>query len=410
MRATTWPRRLVQLGEHPVWSALLALVVYTLIAARHRSIWEPSYAPYFNWLADALLHGQLHLRVWWGITQDLSLYQGRWYLYWPPFPAVLLLPFVALFGVRVSDILFTIGLAAINVGLVALLLRVATRRGLIALDPTRRALLVLFFAFGTVHLTLAPFGRVWFTGQIVGFLCLALTYLAAIGSSGQRAFGLTGLALAAALLTRNHLILAGLWPAWWLLRRHWHWPWPTLARASLLGLAPVVAALLLLAAYNWARFGSPFDNGLDYHQMAGMFRADYQRYGAFSLHYLPTNLWYQYVFYPLPLRPTSTMGGSLFLLSPVFFGALWGLLDRAAWPSAWLLGATCLLVAVPILLLMGTGWVQWGPRYTLDFTVPLLLLTARGIRRWPAWLIAALTAISIAHAAYGVTVLIRHLP
>lgn len=407
---STWTHRLVRLWEHPLWSALLALAIYTLIAARHRSIWQPSYAPYFNWLADALLHGQLHLRVWWGITQDLSLYQGRWYLYWPPLPAVLLMPFVAVFGVRFSDILFTLGIGAANVALVALLLRTAAHRRLIALDAERRALLVLFFAFGTVHLTLAPFGRVWFTGQLVGFACVALAYLAALRAQGERAFALAGLGIAAALLSRNHLIFAGLWPAWWLLSSHRHWPWRKLLRTSLLGIAPVVAAVLVLAAYNWARFGNVFDNGLDYHQMAGIFRADYQRYGAFSLHYLPTNLWYQYVYYPLPLRSTSTMGGSLLLLSPVFFGAFWGLLDRRAWPATWLLGATCLLVAVPILLLMGTGWVQWGPRYTLDFSVPLLLLTAYGVRRWPRWLLALLTLISIAHAAYGVTVLLQQLP
>jgi hypothetical protein len=63
--------------------------------------------------------------------------------------------------------------------------------------------------------------------------------------------------------------------------------------------------------------------------------------------------------------------------------------------------ATILLVATPILLLMGTGWVQFGPRYTLDFTLPLLLLTALGISRWPNWLVAVLTATAIVHYVIG---------
>lgn len=408
--AADWVRSTFLLWEHPAWSALLAIAVYAYFAAQHGSLLTPSIAPYFNWLADAFLHGQLHLRVWWDTTHDLSLFGGRFYLYWPPLPALLLLPFVAIFGVHFSDILFTLGIAGINVALVALVLRRASEHGVIAATAIQRALLVLFFAFGTVHLTLAPFGRVWFTGQLVGFMCVTLAYLAAITLRGSLAFAVTGLAIACALLTRNHLLLAGLWPAWWLLRKHRHDPWGRLAGKILVGIAPVALAVMLLGAYNWARFGSPLDNGLDYHLMAERFATDYQRYGAFSLHYLPTNLWYQYLAYPIPARADSTMGGSLLLLSPLFVAAWWGLIDRESRPSNWVLGVTCLLIAVPILLLMGTGWVQWGPRYTLDFTLPLLLLTAIGTRRWPLWLISVLVAISIAHYVYGATVLLHLLP
>ena len=50
---------------------------------------------------------------------------------------------------------------------------------------------------------------------------------------------------------------------------------------------------------------------------------------------------------------------------------------------------------------MGTGWVQFGPRYTLDFTIPLLLLTAVGLRRWPINVITLLLLISILHYILG---------
>ena len=62
---------------------------------------------------------------------------------------------------------------------------------------------------------------------------------------------------------------------------------------------------------------------------------------------------------------------------------------------------TISLVNLPILLLMGTGWQQFGPRYTLDFTIPLLLLTAQGCRKLPTWALAALTLISAAHYIVG---------
>ena len=57
---------------------------------------------------------------------------------------------------------------------------------------------------------------------------------------------------------------------------------------------------------------------------------------------------------------------------------------------------SCVLTAIPILLVMGTGYVQWGPRYTLDFTVPLLLLTAMGLSRWPPRRIAVTLGLSLA--------------
>ena len=390
-----WARYWLLLWEEPALAALMALGCYAALARAWGSPWHTSQFAYYNYLADALLHGQINLRVLPPTTADLSLFHGRYYLYWPPLPAILLMPFVALFGVRFSDVAFTIALGAANVGVVARLLRLAGRHGVAALNPTRRALLVLFFALGTVHVTLAPHGRVWFTGQLIGFLCVALGYMAALGRRGYAAFALAGLAFAGALLTRNHLALAGAWPAWYLLRRDWPLGWRKLLARALAGLTPVLLAVALLAIYNWLRFGSPSDNGLAYHQMNPFFASDYRRYGVFSPHYLPINLYYQYIAYPLPLSEETWQGGSLFLLSPVFFAGLLGLAaERRSW-SAWLLLASILLTSIPILLLMGTGWVQFGPRYTLDFTVPLLLLTALGARRWPTWYLALLTAVSI---------------
>lgn len=394
-------RRLVLLCESPAWSALLALTVYMLFAAGHGSLWHKSQHAYFNYLADAFLHGQLNLRFIPLDTLDLSLFHGEYYLYWPPVPALMLTPFVALFGMGFSDILFTVVLAAVNVSLVAALLRQGCRRRIVRVSKLQRGTLVLFFAFGTVHLTLAPFGRVWFTGQIVGFFCVAAAYLAALSLRGRLAFALTGLAIASALLTRNHLVFTGLWPACYLLFQHRRVGCRRMTSYVLTGLLPVALAVGLYGAYNYLRFGSVFDNGLAHHLVNPVFAADYCRYGAFNLYYVPTNFFYQYVAYPLPLRPASYYGGSLFLLSPVFFAAFGGIINNRLRWSMWALLATILLVAIPILLLMGTGHFQFGPRYTLDFTVPLLLLTAAGVRRWSARVLAYSTYISTIHYFIG---------
>jgi hypothetical protein len=99
---------------------VLAFAFYFLFALGHGSPFHASPLAYYNYLADALVHGQLNLRLLPADVLDLSYFQGQYFLYWSPFPAILLMPFVALFGVGFSDIVFTVVVGAINVSLVGL--------------------------------------------------------------------------------------------------------------------------------------------------------------------------------------------------------------------------------------------------------------------------------------------------
>ena len=203
------------------------------------------------------------------------------------------------------------------------------------------------------------------------------------------------------MLTRNHLILTGVWPAAMLIYFHWSNGIRRLVGSLVLAASPIILGVVAIGVYDLVRFGSVLDNGIKYHLMDKAFISDFHQYGYFNLHYVPINVFYQYVFYPFPIRSTTSMGGSLFLLSPVFFGAFWAVIKgRPRWSVAALSGSI-FLTATPILLLMGTGWKQFGPRYTLDFTVPLLLLTAIGIRKWPNWLLGACTFAAIAQYTVG---------
>jgi hypothetical protein len=70
-------------------------------------------------------------------------------------PAIMLMPFVAILGVNFSDVLFALAIAVINVSLVAVLLRKLNNSNIAELTRFQRSLMVLFFAFGTVHFTVA---------------------------------------------------------------------------------------------------------------------------------------------------------------------------------------------------------------------------------------------------------------
>jgi hypothetical protein len=394
-------KRFVMIWESPKSAVIAAFIVYSLFAFGHGSPWLPSNTAYFNHLADAFLHGQLSLISVPKVVLDLSYYNGRYFLYWPPLPALILTPFVAIFGVQFSDVIFTVIVAASNVAVVALVLRQSCHQRIIRMSKQRRGILVLFFALGTVHLTLAPFGRVWFTSQVIGFFFVTLAYLFCMSTRGYRAFTLTGLAISAALLTRNHLVLAGVWPAFYLIQQMRSWKLRSQLTHVMAALVPIVISIALLASYNWLRFGNVLENGISYHQMHSAFAADYLKYGYFNIHYVPVNLFYEFVFYPLPPRATTGQGGSLFLLSPVFFGAFWSLKRRSRNLSVLMLITTVALILIPILLLMGTGYFQFGPRYTLDFTLPLLLLTAIGTNDWSISTMFRLTIFSIVQYSIG---------
>jgi hypothetical protein len=385
----------IHLWESPWGSLLVAGAIYFTISAYSGRLFTPSIYAYYNYLADALLHGQFWLHLIPPSTHDLVYFGSRYYIYWSPFPAFVLLPFIALFGIQFNDVVFTAIVASLNVGLIAQLLRIACKREFLRLTKTQRGIMVLFFALGTVHLTLASYGRVWQTGQLIGFTCTILAYLASFSLKGSKAWLFTGMALSAAMLTRNHLVFTGFFPAVYLLFQEKPWHWGRVIRNLGLAALPLVAGLAFLLYYNQARFGSPFDNGLAYHQMADFFRIDYEHYGFFNIHYVPLNFYYQYIFYPLPLRVESQMGGSLFLLSPLFFGILAAFWKPSCRWAVWALLLSIIITNIPILLVMGTGWVQYGPRYTLDFTVPLLLLTALGIERWKNSLAIGLTLAGI---------------
>lgn len=402
---------LLTLLEKPLFWFWFAFMIYFILSISGGSPFRVRQHAYFNYLADAFLHGQLNLRILPSNLHDLSFFNDQYFLYWPPMPAIVLMPFVAVFGVGFSDVFFAVMLASANVATIAALLRAADRKGLIPLNFNDRLAFVLFFAFGTVHIILAIFGTVWFTAQLLGFLFVALAYLCALELDGAFSFLAVGLFMACAMLTRNHLLFTGIWPAYYLLSKNWN-NRPKIYGFVLLALLPPLVMGSLFLAYNFARFGSPFDLGIAYHKMSPFFVADYKKYGAFNVHYIPINFYYQYIHYPIlsifQRNSDMYMGGSLFLLSPLFFFAFRAIFRERRNPNIWMLFISILATGIPILLLMGTGWVQYGPRYTLDFTVPLILLTAYGIPRVSRRLLMWLVVLSIMQYIPGVILFAKY--
>ena len=369
-----------------------------------------SLAPQFVYQADAFLHGQLALTV----AQppnynDWVFEQGRWYVSFPPFPAVLMMPFVALWGLAFNDVAFTLVFGALNVPLFYRLLR--------RIQPERRegehAAFALLFGFGTLAWSCAIRGEVWFTAETVG-VTLTLLYLHA--ALGARHPVLAGLALGCAAITRTPLAFSAPFFLFEALSPDRPVDWRTLRdpsrwRAALPKLiffsAAIVAVAIPTAWMNQARFGSFGEFGHS-HLYNNRVNAQIRRYGLFHYAFLERNLHDAFTRLPEiqfnPLRMGfNGEGMSLFVTTPLFFYLLWPREKPRLHRALWL---TTALVAIPGFFYQNSGYYQFGFRFSLDYTPYLFLLLALGGRTFTRLFIAA-ALLGVAVNAWGAAVFNR---
>ncbi len=382
----------------------LAFAIYWF-SARLLERTESPDAAYFNYLADAFLDGRLYL-IDPPSTDDLTFFEGQWYVAFPPLPALLLLPWAAIAGVeQVNTVLFGALMGAINVVLAFLLVQTLARRGWTRLGLIDNLWLTVLFGVGTVHWYVSTLGSVWFVSQIctVTFMLLAGWIAAASGSAL-----FSGAALALAMLARPHVALcyplllamgiehqrertgktdAALWIRW-----------------GSLSLAPLALSAAFLLWYNQARFNNPFDFGYLQQNIKDDLRADLQTYGQFDLHYVPHNLWAMLLAGPVwdaaERRIMPTIEGISILLTTPALLYLFNVVQRSIVVfGAWIAWG---LLLIPLLTYYNTGWWQFGYRFSLDFMTPALVLLAFGAGARVGWRMRILILIGVLVNAWGV--------
>ncbi len=397
-----------------------------------------SAAPHFIYQAQAWLEGRLDLDPQilpnledWACVREVAggklrcqgaLEPGdRWYVSFPAFPALAMLPFVALHGYQFNDTSFTVAFGALAVALFYALVRALSRSGEIRRDAVENVWLALLLGFGTLLFYCTIRGEVWFTAEVIA---VALTCLYLSCALGARRPALAGLFYAMASLTRTPLVFSAVFFVC-----EAFFPGPTGRWRQLLdvpknanalrklGLFAAGAAPLAIAAaiYNHLRFGSltEFGHRFLYNNRVN---ADIDHYGLFNLHYLGRNLEAaflkvpQVTFHPLRLG-YDLYGLTLLLTFPLLvFLLVPKAVPRLHWPL-WLTVAAC---AVPGFFYQNTGYMQFGFRFSLDYTPYLLLLFAVGgwslRNRWvmAAALLGVLVNFWGAIAFRGYTELVRN--
>ncbi len=348
-------------------------------------------------LADAFLHGQLHVSDPMPWIEHVDRAGGGWYVPYPPMPAVTVLPFVALFGPSFDQGIASALVGGLNVALLWTLL------GKIGVAPQPRGALTVAFAVGSVHWWAAGIGTSWLFAGVNGvFYALLALWLAldrrrpilagvflGFAAASRLPVGLTFplyLALYAGIQVRPRLALpgrAGL----------------RAAGLFLLGLAIPAA---LVALYNVARFGSPLDFG--YEKIPGVLDEPWYREGILSLAYIPRHIHtiffrgFDFVDGVFPwFRPNWT-GLALTFTTPIYFWLIKARRPETFVVFGWI---AVLLALLPIVTHGNVGETQFGYRFSLDVAPILWLMLGYAFRQGISISARAAILIGVLVNAYG---------
>ena len=266
-----------------LYGALALTVLSVMLLCALAAGYQPlGYNPYHSYSlqAQAWLDGRLDLGQnypW----LEIAMYQGKYYISFPPFPSFVMLPFVAVFGVGTPDRLISLG-----IGVVAAVY--AFKLAYLYLKDEKKAFFMsLFLCISGNYLMIATASGVWFIAQSMGFaLTLMAVYYGSTDRAGHSFAAL--LALCCAMGCRPFQAVYIPLVIYLIYRK--------LAKGESLGWVPLIRQLMVYAIpaivlgcvymlLNILRFGNPLEFGHTY--LPEFLDAEK---GQFSLAYVSQNL------------------------------------------------------------------------------------------------------------------------
>lgn len=424
-------RRAPRAGRVAAIIYVVCTVVYAIFAGDRLKTHSPD--NHFSYLAQAYLHGQLAIICPpaeaarnacppGGGGNDWARFEGKWYVAFPSFPAIVYMPAVALFGRDFPNRAYDVLLAGIAPALLYLLLERLARQGRSLRSWRENLAFTALFAFGTVYFFSAVQGSVWFTAHVIG-CALAVGYVW-YALDAERPL-LAGLLLGLAFHTRTSMLFAAPLFAWEALRTHQRGgdkgekrddervtdtvvrvlrnaDWPKVFRAMVRFAIPLAAAIAVYMLLNKLRFGDPGEVGYRYLQIR--WRDRIERWGLFNYHYLGRNLGIALASLPwitrhFPYVVISLHGLALWVTTPHYL-ELVRVRRRPGDLHSIGLALAALFVASVVLLYQNSGWIQFGYRFSNDFAIFLIVLLALNGRPVRALWLSAL-AFAIVVNAFG---------
>ena len=328
-------------------------------------------------LAQSFMHGKLYFVNLPESLSDTMKFQDKYYWPNPPFPAVLVMPFVLLFsyfGLTFYQGYMSLVLIAGTIVVLYKLLKDICYKDDIYFW-------IYGFTFSTAFIGVATRPWSWFFAHVVSVFLIFLAYLLF-----KRGISLIYIGIIFGLIALTRFT-AGLGIVFYILTLIVD---SKLEKKLLMGmlsnllklLIPFFIILGMLFLYNFARYGTWKEIGYSKNNLLSVHVPD-REYGVFSFKHLPGNLYYFFLSFPKPVLIEGThvfkfpyiladpWGNSIFLTSPFFL-----LLFTYSYKkrSSLILLFSALFISIPILLYFGIGYRQFGYKYSLDFLPYLFIL------------------------------------
>lgn len=332
---------------------LVALIIYGISYQGEGKHWN-----YFILLADAFIHGRLYLTDNPAWLNELITFNNKFYVVYPPMPAILLIPFIYVFGTAFPQPVLSIIIGSLNVGLSYLVFWKFFHKQNLAIW------LSLLFGFGTMHWYHTEVGSAWYIAHIIAIFFIWLSLLELL--TKQRLW-LIGLLIGAAYLSRLPAILAVVFVVSYLNSSKIN-----VKNLFMLG-GGLLVGLLINWSYNYLRFGTIEDIS---YRLLPIFNEPWYKNGLFSIYNIPIHL--QEIFTALPIFSNQPP----FIIPSLNVLALWFvtpallLIPLANFRSKLtsILLITIIVMSLPGLAHGSNGFTQFGFRFALDYTPFLILL------------------------------------
>ncbi len=323
---------------------------------------------HFTIQATSFLNGKLDLSINKFLNnEDFVIYNGKYYWHQGPFPSILLLPFIFLFGPSFNQSMMQLFLVPILLLILYKLARIKQ------FSKNSSLYLIAVFIFGSPMIGLIGNSHTAEFAQTVTTTFLSLLLLEYLTRKRPIILGLLNGIILTTRPTAGFIILLILFR---LLRSKNH-----RLKNVVLFTSPVVIAILFLLFFNFFRFGNALNNGYTINNLNPILTG-FRQSGIFNIINLPGNFFFYFLAPPFlkinqnhlliyPFIIYSPWGLSFFIVAPFFIYALKAIKISQNLPRELL--AICGITMLVLLTYFASGWIEFGPRYTVDF-LPLLYL------------------------------------
>jgi len=319
---------------------------------------------------------------------------GKYYVIYPPLPAVILMPAIAIWGELTNQSVISMIIAALSVVISFLVFLKVTS------DENKALWLTALYAFGSMLWYHSVVGSAWYFSMICALLFLWLAILATLH---KKSLFLIGLLIGLAYLCRFSIILS--FPFFlYLTKDQW-------LKSGSFKIKPLIYFALALSiavgislSYNWTRYHRLGHYGYTLLEKRPYNINNEYSEGSYSLSYVSRNLEAMFKSYPnktesFPYLLPNNTSMALWIVMPALLLIIFAPVKDPITKASWL----AVIFTLPASLLHGgIGASQFGYRYALDYMPFLLLLIALAVKsRFELWK-KLLFVVSIAVNLWGV--------